>query len=208
MFDTKPGIVKFGHIKKSRTSKLMLIRPGFAETIYYCCFSEASKEKYNELVFNEKKTRVGIADNPLLGKALFADEDIEDGEMICLYHGIRMSAQEGKARIRGGCDDSYMINLTRGVYVDGSKARVGACMANHSCNPNSELQHDYLPGPDRAPIVLLRAVKKIQKGEPINCWYRYFDLEDDALPDILHVESYEPCHCGAPNCCGIFYIKD
>ena len=202
------GVVKFTHAKKTRSSKLTIVRPGFAETIYFSCFSSSSMKKYKEFVNEEKKTVVRASSNPLVGEALYADEDIEEGEMICLYHGVRMCKAEGKARVNGEYDDRYLLNITRGVYVDGKDVGYGAAMANHSCNPNSELQHDYLPGYDRAPVGLLRALRKISKGQPIECDYGYFDRGEEALPDLEDIEAYEPCFCGQDNCCGIFRIKD
>lgn len=199
-------IVKFSHAKRTRQSKLMRIRPGFAETIYYSCFSEVSKIKYDEIVLSEKKTEVREAQNPAMGKALFACEDIEEGEMICIYHGCRMSEREAKARCDGKYDDRYLLNITRGVYVDGKDVGYGAAMANHSCNPNAELQHDYLPGSERAPYGLLRATRNIKNGEPVECNYGYFDPERERLPDLSLKDQYEPCYCGQENCCGVLRI--
>lgn len=38
--------------------------------------------------------------------------------MICHYHGVRMIKAEGEVRCDGSYDRRYLINITRGVYVD------------------------------------------------------------------------------------------
>ncbi len=67
-----------------------------------------------------------------------------------------------------------MLDVTCDVVIDGIEEGIGAAMANHSCCPNSELEHDYLQGYDRAHIGFLRATKRIEVGDEIETNYRMF----------------------------------
>lgn len=55
----------------------MLTHPGFFETINYSCFSQLSREKYDELEKSEKKVTVGDSTDKKIENALYSDNDIE-----------------------------------------------------------------------------------------------------------------------------------
>ena len=196
----KPCIMKFTFIKRSRSSRLQIVRTGMSPKIHISCFSERSKEHFLELENESKRTYVGDSLNPFLDKALLAAERIEPGEFICLYLGKRMSWEESRARIDGNCSGDYMLYVTDGVVIDGKGVGRGAAMANHSCLPNSELEQDFLAGYDRTPIGLLRAIAPIAVGEEIETDYHLWNPVDDGMPDLNDLNSYVPCRCLRPNC--------
>ncbi|MEM8863858.1 MAG: SET domain-containing protein [Chloroflexota bacterium] len=194
-------IVKFTFVKRTRSSRLQLVRPGMAEKIHFSCFSESSQNHFWELENGSKRTYVGESTNPFCGGGLFAAERIEPGEFICLYRGYRMSWPEACARMDGNYCSDYMLYVTDGVVIDGKGIGMGAAMANHSCLPNSELQYDHLRGSERAPIGLLRAVRRIEVGDEILTSYNMWDPVIDGMPDLNDLNSYVPCRCLSVNCC-------
>ncbi len=202
------AVMKFTFIKRTRSSRLQIVRPGFAEKIYVSLFSNTSKIHLNELMDASKRTYTGSSMNPFIGNALFAAEVIEEGELICLYLGNRMPLCEANARIDAGQSSEYMIDITSGVVIDGIGVGMGAAMANHSCCPNAELQHKYLRGYERAPICILRAIQRIKVGDEIETNYHLFDPNVDEMPNLSDTDKYVPCKCLRPNCIGVYKLKE
>lgn len=200
-------MTKFTFTKVTRSSRLQIVREGMSEKIRYSLFSEVSKEHWKELEALQKRTYTGESRNPFFGNALFAAEVIEPGEFICLYYGRRMPWCEAEAVMGAGRSSDYMIYVTEGVVIDGFGVGVGAAMANNSCVPNAELQHDYLRGYERAPYGLLRAVEKINIGDEIEAKYGFWDPLHDPIPNLTDTDSYVPCRCLRMNCCRVLRLK-
>lgn len=99
------------------------------------------------------------------------------------------------------------IDITKGVIIDGYKVGYGAAMANHSCVPNTILEHEYFPGEENAPIGMLRALKDIDLGDELECSYGYWKPERDGMPNISDLNSYVPCRCLRPQCKKNFKLK-
>ena len=204
----KIRVMKFTFVKKTRASRLQIVRPGVGEKIHLSLFSDASKNHFNDLQNESKRTYVGESRNPFLGNALFAAELIEPGDFICLYLGLRIPRVEADAIIDAGGSAEYMLDVTQDVVIDGAGVGIGAAMANHSCSPNAELQHDYLKGYDRAPIGLLRALERIEVGDEIEANYHMFDPAVDVMPDLSDLDAYVPCKCLRPNCIRVFRLNE
>lgn len=198
------SMMKIISFKRTRSSRLQIMRPVFAEKIFLSLLSDASKEHFAKLHSNSKRTYVGDSINPFLGNALFAAETIQPEEFIFLYIGKRMSWNEASARMDANQCGEYMIYARDGVVIDGRGVGMGAAMANHSCEPNAELQHDKLPGFDHAPICLLRATDRIEMGEEINTNYGLWDPVRDDMPDLNDKSAYIPCRCLKQNCSRVF----
>lgn len=191
---------KFTYRKKPSTGRLQIVRDGMADTMYFSLYSQVSKNLYLELMKKTERTYVGTSVNPYYGNALFAAKTFEAGEMICLYLGRHIPSIEADAIYEaGGCTD-YMLDVTRGVVIDGARIGQGAAMSNHSCCPNAELQHDLLPGRERAPIGLLRALVRINIGDEIETDYKFWDPVLDGMPDLKDTSTYVPCKCLRANC--------
>ncbi len=207
--NTISKIVKFTFTKQTRSSRLQLVRPWMSEVIYPSCYSESSKRRYNDLLHKSvKQTYVGESGNPFVGNGLFSAEALEPGEFICIYIGRHMPKKESVARINGGQNNEYMLSLSKDVTVDGYGVGQGAAMANHSCSPNARLEEEEMPGPDRAPVGILRALKKIEVGDEILTNYGYWNPVTDRIPDFSNFEEYVPCKCLANNCCGVLRLKE
>lgn len=200
--DHKTGCVaKFTLYKQMRVWKLKKMRPPLAHHIHFSCFSSSSKRHYNELQNCAKRTYVGTSTNPFVGNALFAAEDINEGEFITLYEGIRMSHKECDARQKKGRSPDYALYITKGVVVDALGFTYGAGMANHSCSPNTRLRHGYLRGRDRAPYGYLQAITDITMGTELEASYGYLPhLTPEQVRKIIRGGRYVPCHCLKPNC--------
>lgn len=95
------------------------------------------------------------------GLGLFADEDIKKGQLIIEYTGDRITADE--ADERGG---RYLFTVNENLVIDGSARENTARYINHSCNPNTEAEHEITE--DR---IYMRAAKTIEAGEEITIDY-------------------------------------
>lgn len=191
---------KCTQVKVCRTSRLRRPMRGTADVVCESCFSAESKAEMKELFDAQKITYVGESINPYFGNALFAGQDISKDELICPYYGNRMSVKESEARIKAGCNSDYMINVGRGVVVDGFGVGYGACMANQSCEPNCVLVTVNLNGFEKAPIGYLRALRDIKAHEELEAWYGYWNPEVDELPDLNDLSAYRPCKCLKKSC--------
>lgn len=202
----KVSMVKFTYVKKVRASRLQIVREGMAEKIHYSLFSEVSKQHFEKLIHESKETYVGESRNPFFGNALFAAQNIDAGDFICLYLGRRMPWCEANAILDAGKGSVYMLYITDGVVIDGDGLRQGGCMANHSCSPNAELQYDNLPGYEHAPIALLRALDRIEIGDEIEVNYHMWDPVYDPLPNLADKSTYVECKCLRENCCHVLKL--
>ena len=202
-------VIKFTFAKCTRSSRLQLVRQWMSEVIYVSCYSASSKARYHDLRFNlAKRTYVGESVNPFFGNGLFAAEVIQPEEYICLYVGRHMPMAECLARIAAGQNSDYFLYVTKGVVIDGYGVGHGAAMANHSCSPNTRLEHEYMPGVDKAPVGILRATKRIEVGEELETNYGYWDPLIDGYPDLSKKEDYVECRCLKPNCCHVLRLHD
>lgn len=95
------------------------------------------------------------------GLGLFAGEDIDTGQLIIEYTGDRITPKE--ADRRGG---RYLFNVTEKLVIDGTKRDNTARYINHSCDPNTEAEHEVTE--DR---IYMRAKRPIKKGEEITIDY-------------------------------------
>jgi hypothetical protein len=113
-----------------------------------------------------------------LGLGVFADRDIEPGEIIYVFGGSIIDFPETKRRGNRECmpiqigANKYIDTLAPGIYV------------NHSCQPNAGIHNDRD----------LIALYKILKGEEIR-----FDYSTTMQEASFTME----CRCGKHNCRGI-----
>ena len=76
------------------------------------------------------------------------------------------------------------------VVIDGTPRSNVARYANHSCNPNCEVD-------EIKRRVWIFALRDIAPGEELVWDYNLYDDDDPA-----------PCHCGSPKCRGTMYSRE
>ena len=206
--EPRARIVKFTFRKRTRSSRLQLVRAGMAEKVHVSCFSKSSKKEYARLIDVSKETYVADSTNPFCGRGLFVIETVEAGEMICVYFGQRIPYEECIARMNGRIESNYMLELAGGVVIDGAGVNHGGAMANHSCAPNAILDEVALPGTDRAPVGIIRALRSLNRGDEVLVNYGMWNPRRDPIPDLNDLTKYVPCRCLAPNCCRILKLKN
>lgn len=135
-------------------------------------------------------TRKVVAKKSALhGRGLFAARDLKAGERLIEYTGIRYG--RGEYPELGADGVTKFLGLSDGTGIDGTG---WAALANHSCEPNCELQEERRPrGKLTAWLVALR---DIRKGEELLWDYR-LDIRSRraAFRDWA-------CRCGAARCRG------
>jgi uncharacterized protein len=122
--------------------------------------------------------------SPISGLGLFATRRFEAGERIAPYGGVLLNTPPDVSMPR---QPTYLVEISPGLWLDGSAADNPARHANHSCLPNSELILDTAAGHP-----WLVAFRPISPGEEIS-----FDYGFSLAESLFH-----PCKCGAKDCVG------
>lgn len=116
-----------------------------------------------------------------LGSAMFAGQDIKEGEEILRFVGRRITFEEAVAK---GERQSDTLQIGDDLYLDLEEP---GRSVNHSCDPNAGIADD----------LRLVAIRDIEKGEEIR-----FDYSTTMAEDYWTME----CHCGSASCRGV--VKD
>ena len=130
----------------------------------------------------------------LHGRGLFAACDLEVGERLIEYTGVRYPAGKMPDLVDEG--HTRFLRLSDGSGIDGTG---WASLANHACDPNCEVAEEEGSDPPRAYLYALRQVKK---GEEL--------LWDYRLEVSSHAEAYSDwaCACGTTACRGTMADPD
>lgn len=113
------------------------------------------------------------------GKAVFARESIEPGEVIGVWSGRLVAAED--------LDDlseeirRHTVQVEEGLYLASLTAREPPDYINHSCDPNSGLSGQ----------ITLVAMRAIEPGEEVTIDY--------AMCDGSPYDEFD-CGCGSPRC--------
>jgi uncharacterized protein len=115
------------------------------------------------------------------GKAVFARDVIEPGELIAVWSGRIVSADELdelSEQIR-----RHTVQVEEGLYLASYGPDEGPDFINHSCEPNAGLDGQ----------IAIVALTRIQPGEEVTIDY--------AMCDGSSYDEFE-CACGSPICRG------
>ena len=129
------------------------------------------------------KIRVRVGISRIAGHGLFAAQAIKQGTKIMRYIGEKITTEESDRRLAAG--NVYIFGLNERSALDGDTPKNTARYINHSCDPNCHTEQ-------YGNTIWIVALRDIQAGEELTYNYEY-ELDD---------EPAEPCHCGAPHCCG------
>src|SRR5271167_1362842 len=91
-------------------------------------------KKYTDFALSIRRSKIHRS-------GLFADEAIPARYLVVEYAGKRLTwrqvlESERKRRAAGPRAATYLFNVSRITFIDGSRAGSGAELANHSCDPN------------------------------------------------------------------------
>jgi len=135
------------------------------------------------------KVQIWIGKSRIVGKGLFAGQDIKKGMTILRYIGTKISKEQTARELAKG--NAYICYFNDRYDIDGNTLKNTARYINHSCDPNCEIQ-------TTSRAIWIVALRDITAGEELT--YRYdYEYEPDGYRDF-------PCYCGAKNCVG--YIVD
>ena len=112
-----------------------------------------------------------------LGKGLFASENINQDEVILIFHGKFINLEEALAKGELSCNPMQIDTQT---YMDLEHPGV---LINHACDPNAGIISGNI----------LMALRDIHKDEQI-----YFDYSTTMSENMWTLK----CRCGASNCRG------
>ncbi len=120
----------------------------------------------------------------IAGLGLFAIRRFSAGERIAPYSGPLTSVQPSTP---AASSPVYALEVSPGVWLDGSRVDNPSRHANHSCQPNAELVWQ-----GETAGAWLIAFHAIETGSEIT-----FDYGFSLAESLFH-----PCRCGAPECAG------
>ena len=130
---------------------------------------------------------VRVGPSRIAGQGLFAAQTIAQGTRIVPYIGEKIGSAERARRQAAG--NAYIFQITYRYAIDGATLANTARYINHSCAPNCTVI--LTDG-----TLWVVALRTIPAGAELSVNYGY---------DLQHYQD-NPCHCGAPHCCG--YILD
>jgi histone-lysine N-methyltransferase SETD1 len=126
---------------------------------------------------------------------VFADEDINAGDMVVEYRGELIGNAVAEKREKeyemAKIGSDYMFRIDGFMVCDATKQGNVARFINASCDPNCYTQIITLNGSKR---IVIYAKRDIKAGEEL-CYDYKFPFEFDQSKRI-------PCHCGAKECRG------
>ena len=129
------------------------------------------------------------------GHGLRLKQSVPEGTMVAEYLGEVITPEECLNRMQqmDATDDFYFASLGGGLVLDALNMGSEARFANHSCEPNAELQKWSVLGEWHIALVTTRDV---EEGEEVTYNYNY---HMDGLADQL---KRQPCLCGSKHCSG------
>ena len=139
-------------------------------------------------------------------KGVFAAEDIPKGTIIMEYGGIIINKEEADMVMGISAErnrqnpethaGTYIFELDTDRFLDGDIPDNDAKYANHSCEPNCDIEIGHSS-------VWLIALKDIKKGDEITFNYG-FEIADYTEHDL----KYHKCRCGSKKCVGYILSED
>lgn len=132
---------------------------------------------------------VEVRESKIHGRGLFAKKDIPKGTKIIEYIGELITNDEADKRETENekIGTTYICIFDDDYCIDGAVGGNESICANHSCDPNCEL--DELEGDNK---MWVYAIKDIKKGEEMTYDYCYENYGDEKTP----------CHCKHDKCRG------
>ena len=122
------------------------------------------------------------------GEGLFAKTELEEGEVVSFYNGIRLSHEEVDGRewsLNGNTislDDDCVLDVpSQWSALSNYKASLGH-KANHSFKPNC--MYDLFYHPRFGQIKCIRTLRKLDCGEELTCCYDYNHQKTDSTADL------------------------
>ena len=134
--------------------------------------------------------RVSIQQSSCHGYGLFAARGFRAGEIVIIWGGVLMTAEEVRA---GLARPGSIAAIDEGLYLAGraDEPEDPADLINHSCDPTMWLADD----------VTLVARRDIAAGQELTADYCMWEADEDWVADW-------ECRCGSPLCRGQITGRD
>ena len=152
----------------------------------------------NTVIQRKAFPRTEVFGTPECGFGLRVLEDVTGGQILLEYLGEVITTDELHERMPGyaAADDFYFAALGDGMFLDAKPMGSTARFANHSCDPNSQLQKWVVLGEPRICLVPLHDLKA---GTEITYNYQYYQ---DGLDIDNAAMTRQRCLCGSVKCSG------
>ncbi|EAU87055.2 hypothetical protein CC1G_12392 [Coprinopsis cinerea okayama7 len=216
-----PGQVNdFMYDKKGR-----LRHPEFQEPIVECnALCGCDQDCVNRVVQNGRKVQVSIQKTKHKGWGVFAGpKKIPKGTFLGVYSGELLTDEEGdeRGKVYNKFGRTYLFNLDFWFLKANltpeeaeewdNKYVVDAFNVgnNHSCDPNCKIHPCFINEANKEkPLLTVFTDRDIDPYEEICFNYTGMDA-DEAKARVSEMAKtdkiYEPCMCGAKNCCGVMF---
>ncbi|GMH67623.1 hypothetical protein TrRE_jg7010 [Triparma retinervis] len=153
---------------------------------------QRGKECRNNRITKKHWAPLIIVPTPNKGHGLFARKEIPKASFIIEYCGEVIGEKDLSDRFRSykGERMLYILQLTKGVYIDARKKGGAARFINHSCEPNCTMDKWKVRGGYRMCVM---ATRLIPEGAELT-----FDYQWERRPGRPRTK----CYCGTPSCRG------
>lgn len=167
---------------------------------YNCNFGsqDCGNRAFTDLVndYHERKkyaTAYEVIETEKKGCGLFSVRTYNPGSLVVEYTGEVIDLDEVEHRLNTfykDVENYYFLGLEGNYVIDAGQKGSVARFANHSCDPNSEMQKWYV---NNEPRIGLFAKRPIEAGEEVTYDYN-FEWFENAEP--------QKCYCGSKICRG------
>lgn len=147
-----------------------------------------SSDPLLEDIYEQSKVIVKPSNICAAGEGLFAKADLEEGEIVSFYNGIRLTHKEVDGRewsLNGNTislnDDCVLDVPSQWSTLKDYAASLGH-KANHSFNPNCT--YDLFHHPRFGEIKCIRTLRRVGCGEELTCCYDYNHYKCDNTADL------------------------
>lgn len=132
-------------------------------------------------IFNAGKKGIGLKSKGFISRGTYIGE----------YVGEVKSFEDFMKSMRTDYSNEehhYCMHFENGFVIDAYRMGNVIRYANHSCNPNCQIQKWLVNGASR---LALYAIEDINANEELTYDYKF-----------MRFEAVQSCFCGSPNCCG------
>ena len=190
----RPRVIKIGKTEEKTTLTGRAARANQRRMVKSLTAFGDTATKVDHLAGRDREQQLRFDKSKIHGWGVFAEENINAGDMIIEYRGEIIGnavADKRELEYEKNKFDDYMFRIDAYTVCDATMLGNVARYINASCSPSC---HTKIIAAGENKRIVIYAKRDIKKGEELSYDYK-FSLEYDSTKRI-------PCHCGGLQCRG------